>query len=251
MNDDCVIYYFSATGNSFNMAQQISQGLGNTKLISMAEKEIHEDKVKRIGFVFPVYYGTLPKLVYRFIQNLTISTDTYCFAVVTMGMFGRGALTVLRDLLAQDNVRLSYGRAIQMPRNYIAKYNPLAPEASKRMYMKADAVIGAVVSDVRQGAANNVKKIKFTSAKLYKNAEKLDAAFFADGNCNGCGLCKKICPVDNIQMVKDSPSWQHHCEHCMACIHWCPKAAIQYGSRTQKRRRYHHPKVTASDLIVK
>ncbi|MDR3121471.1 MAG: flavodoxin, partial [Clostridiales bacterium] len=41
------------------------------------------------------------------------------------------------------------------------------------------------------------------------------------------------------------------CEQCMACIQFCPKRAINYRDKTQKRKRYHHPDITAQDLVRK
>lgn len=88
-----------------------------------------------------------------------------------------------------------------------------------------------------------VKRGRIISSNLYKNIEELDRAFFAESHCIGCGLCEKVCSVGNIRITDNRPEWLHHCEHCMACIHRCPKEAIQYGSKTKNRRRYYNPEV--------
>jgi len=44
------------------------------------------------------------------------------------------------------------------------------------------------------------------------------------------------------------PEWQRHCEHCVACISWCPEKAINYGNKTQDRRRYRNPLVTVEEF---
>jgi len=79
----------------------------------------------------------------------------------------------------------------------------------------------------------------------------MDKKFFADGRCDSCGICAKVCPVDNIKMLKGKPSWNHKCQQCMACLHWCPKEAIQYGKMTRGRRRYHHPLIKLNEIIQK
>jgi ferredoxin len=75
-----------------------------------------------------------------------------------------------------------------------------------------------------------------------------DRSFRTNENCNGCGICVRVCPVDNIKLVEGKPVWQHHCENCFACFHWCPKEAI-YGDIVEYAKRYHHPKVKLSDML--
>jgi MinD superfamily P-loop ATPase len=69
--------------------------------------------------------------------------------------------------------------------------------------------------------------------------------------CNGCETYKNICPVNNITMVKDKPQFQHKCEQCFVCIHWCPQESIQIGNRTTNRKRYKNPKVKLGDFFDK
>jgi len=67
-------------------------------------------------------------------------------------------------------------------------------------------------------------------------------------NAFGCQNCSRICPVKNIKIVDDKPSWQHHCEFCLACFHWCPEKAI-ISSELENTIRYHHPDVEISDML--
>jgi len=88
-----------------------------------------------------------------------------------------------------------------------------------------------------------------------ESRQLMDQAFRADNNCNGCGICARICPVANVEMVADAgnqhavPVWQHRCEQCFACLQWCPQEAIQFGSETASGKRYHHPDVTVKDMV--
>jgi ferredoxin len=74
-------------------------------------------------------------------------------------------------------------------------------------------------------------------------------AFVYDVNCNGCGICTKICPVDNITLVETKPLWGENCALCFACLQWCPKEAIQAGKITVNKNRYHHSNIEISDII--
>ncbi|MCL2698356.1 MAG: EFR1 family ferrodoxin [Oscillospiraceae bacterium] len=245
------IFYFSGTGNSLYVARKLAEALGNSSVLSIAGYSSAEQiggENERIGFVFPSYYGNLPRIVRRFIESLNIHPDTWVFGISTMAIsFGKGSISALQKCLAEKGITLNYGDGVTMPRNYIIEYNPYAIQKAHKCNEKADKRIKVTANEIR-AKKDSVRKGFLTTNTLYKNIESLDAAFFADDNCSGCGQCEKICPVKNIKLVNKRPEWQHHCEHCVTCIHWCPKEAIQYGSKTKKRRRYRNPKIKLSDL---
>ena len=66
--------------------------------------------------------------------------------------------------------------------------------------------------------------------------------------CTNCGLCAKICPVNNIKIDKQRPVWLHHCEQCLKCLQWCPGEAIQYGRKTVNWKRYRNPSINMMDI---
>ncbi len=80
-----------------------------------------------------------------------------------------------------------------------------------------------------------------------------DKEFWVDEKCNRCAVCVKVCPTHNIDMTgpEERPIWNHRCEQCFACLQWCPREAIQYGRKTPKYERYHHPKVRLQDVLLK
>ena len=72
--------------------------------------------------------------------------------------------------------------------------------------------------------------------------------FAVEEGCTGCGLCAKVCPQKNIRLEGGRPVWGKTCASCMACIHWCPVQAIQYGKKTKSFGRYHNPNINVSAL---
>ena len=57
----------------------------------------------------------------------------------------------------------------------------------------------------------------------------LGKLFFADGDCDSCGLCARSCPAGTIVMEGEKgsrPFWKMDCENCNRCINVCPRGAI-------------------------
>ena len=88
-----------------------------------------------------------------------------------------------------------------------------------------------------------------TDLPCLESIQLMDHGFSHDERCRRCGTCAKVCPVGNITMTEGGPVWQHRCEQCFACLQWCPASALQFGSGTVGRTRYHHPDVTLSDML--
>ena len=93
-----------------------------------------------------------------------------------------------------------------------------------------------------------------TDLSFIESRQLMDRAFGVDESCTGCGTCARICPVGNIRMVDGDashqiPEWQQRCEQCFACLHWCPQTAVQFGTATVGKRRYHHPNIKLSDML--
>ena len=82
-----------------------------------------------------------------------------------------------------------------------------------------------------------------------ESRQLMDRGFHSDQNCNGCGICSRICPKRDIEMIDARPVWRQCCEQCFACLQWCPREAVQFREGTAGRRRYHHPDVSLVDML--
>lgn len=81
------IYFFTGTGNSLKVAEDIVKVLPNSELVAIhrgIDTEIPRD-FERIGFVFPVYFWGLPAMVADFLRNTHFpeQDSTYFFAIAT------------------------------------------------------------------------------------------------------------------------------------------------------------------------
>ncbi|MCL2493337.1 MAG: EFR1 family ferrodoxin [Clostridiales bacterium] len=250
MDNKTHIFWFSGTGNSLYAAKRLAEGLGGAELIRItgeAPVGAYGGEETKIGFVFPSYYCNMPRVVRAFVEKLEILPGAYIFAIVTMGGVGQGTADALRKAIEAKGLKLNYARGLHMPANYVIMYNPTGPEKSEGMLAKADTSIARFAAEITAGK-ELIRRFPYNGKTLYKDISALDAGFAAGEGCTGCGLCERVCPVRNIQMENGKPKWLGHCERCVACVSWCPENAIEYGDKTQGRRRYRNSRIKAADL---
>lgn len=84
---------------------------------------------------------------------------------------------------------------------------------------------------------------------IARDTRTWDIEFSANEKCNKCGICSKVCPVNNIKMVNQKPEFQHNCQRCMACIQYCPSNAISFKGKSLNKQKYYHPDFPAKKMI--
>lgn len=72
--------------------------------------------------------------------------------------------------------------------------------------------------------------------------------FVETDKCVSCGICKKVCPIDNITLEKGRPVIHSECIRCGACTHNCPKNAIRYKGE-KSSSKYRNANVSLSEII--
>jgi flavodoxin len=118
---DSEIYYFSGTGNSLAVARDIA-GKINAQLFSIPDlmaKGRFTTQSDTLGFVFPVYQGNLPLIIYRFIGKLHNLGNKYIFAVCTFGDSPGISMEYLDKAVQARRGKLAIGYGVHMPYNYI------------------------------------------------------------------------------------------------------------------------------------
>ena len=258
---ETTIYYFTGTGNSLKIARSLAEKLEDCELIPIAkvwEMENLASTSEKVGFIFPLYYSGLPKIVYDFINKIDLSKSNYFFTVITnAGDINEQPLQQLEKILKTKAKRLSAGFFITMPNNYIIGFDIHSEERQKQYFEKAIKEV-ELISEIIKAKRENLNQDIFEKdvsrseginnefrEEVYEN----DKSFYVDVNCSRCGICEEVCPVNNIVLIEGIPHWQHKCQQCLACINFCPEKSIQFGKETLKTQRYHHPEITVQDLI--
>lgn len=248
-----IIYCWSGTGNSLADAKTIAATLGDAGLRPMGG-EIPQE-AETIGFVYPTYYWTAPAPVMDFVRSAKLPRGAYYYAVTTCAEVGVNAVAGLDALLRERGAALSYYAKNRHVGNYITVY-PRFPNPAKRVPAAAERAV-AIAADIaarkvlpppKRSVPSTIQRGFHAATSFGDYGAAYDKGFHLSDTCMSCGLCAKVCPADNIVLEEGKPVFRHHCEHCMACIQFCPKKAINYKNATQKRQRYHNPAVTAADI---
>ena len=80
------LFYFTSTGNCLDVANKMKKELGDCNLYDIAKYDINiEVKEDKIGFIFPIYYGSVPRIVENFLNNVKIKKNSYVFVIATYG----------------------------------------------------------------------------------------------------------------------------------------------------------------------
>lgn len=245
-----MIFYFTGTGNSLFAAKRLLAD--GEELINIADA-VNNNQYKyavnsgeNVGFVFPVYFYTVPKIVNEFVSRLEIDGIKYTYAVITCGGGISQAGTVLKKALSKRNIELNLVTPLLMPDNSMLFYQIPPMEESYGRLNAAEKELTKIKEIINNRTEVKIGTNTFVSDLIgvgYNLCDKT-AKFYAEDSCIGCGLCAKNCPQNAIVMNDGKPQWvKSQCQKCSACINRCPKQAIQYGKVTKKRNRYVNPEI--------
>ncbi|TGY44060.1 4Fe-4S dicluster domain-containing protein [Clostridium sartagoforme] len=245
-----MILYFSGTGNSSYTAKTIQSVIGD-EIVSINELMKKESKEtlksnKPFVFVCPTYAWRIPRVVEAFIKETKFLGEKDVYFIMTCGGDTGNAINYIKDLCVQKGFNLKGFASLKMPDNYITMYNTPKREDVNEMIEASTKIVTSLSEDIKVGNSFKEKEINlgdklksgivnslfysaFVSAKGFKYTEE----------CISCGKCVKLCPLNNIELVKGKPKWGEKCTHCMACISRCPKEAIEYKNKTKGRNRYY------------
>ncbi len=254
------VYYFTGTGNSLIVAKDIAKELDAEifSISSALKKGTVKTEADTLVIVFPVYIWGFPLIIERFVRSIEKLNEKDIYAIATYGGMPGATINLLDKLIESCSGKLASGFSVAMPGNYTPMYGAIKKKRQLKMFDKWQKRRCAIAEHIKTKGHGIKENSNFFlnfifSEIINKNSTRympqMDKQFWVDEKCNKCGICEKICPVSNIEMMDGKPNWKHNCEQCFACLQWCPKESIQYGKATSKRKRYHHPDVGISDMV--
>jgi ferredoxin len=261
-NNSTLLFLFSGTGNSLNVAIRIQEKVENCEILSIP-KVLEEKKFNyeadKIGFIFPVHFLDAPHIVREFLKNIKIISNPYIFAIATCGGEIGKTFRSINEILDKKNRKLDSEFSMVFPSNSIIMEDKSStPEVIDKLIKNSEVRINEIIEKITK---NEIEKHIYTKASFKNRFGSLmgkiflykifsDRRFKVDNDkCVRCGTCVSVCPMNNIEIVDDKVTYNHNCEVCSACLHWCPQNAIQHF-KTQGIPRYHHPNITIKQIKV-
>jgi len=217
------------------------------------EGEIKDGKNHLVGVAMPTHGFTTPWPIIRFVLGFPRRKGTHAFVVPTRaGMrFGRvctpgmegtaGYLVALILLLKGFKGRGVMG--LDMPSNWLALHPGLHPRNVEviidRGREKTLHLMDTILSGGTRFGWGSLVELLFgllllpiSVGYLLVGRFFLAKLFFANHECDGCGVCAVNCPNGAIKMwfkKKVRPYWTYDCENCMRCMAYCPRNAVEAG----------------------
>jgi ferredoxin len=252
------LFFMSGTGNSYRSAKWIEAkatmlGLeANLKLVPAEQTAtIPLGPETLVGFVMPTHGFTAPWPMTKFVLKLPLGRGTHAFVIVGRGGSKVGntyipglegtACYLMALLLIIKGFNVRGVMAVDMPANWVVAYPALAPEKAADIMNRAKNRTLAFFSTILEGRKYfggwiglilGFLLVPISIAYLLVGRFFLAKLFFANNDCNGCGLCAENCSYGGIKMKggkKIRPYWTYSCESCMRCMAYCPEKAIEAG----------------------
>ena len=253
-----MILYFSGTGNSLAVARQLAEQLNEPLMPLVEAAGVDLTNEQRIGLVFPSYDFNLPPAVPAMISGLAISPRSYVFTVVTCGSMAGNCIWVLRRMLREKGIELAYSHKVSVPDNSALAFGR-NPNRQLKKFQYVPARMEQIISELKAGSRTLhyswfsllswlLGRPAVTRGMIHCMGPKVNP-----DKCTGCGICAKVCPMENIQ--NDSghvASTGDNCTVCFACVHACPQQAFTTnGLQTYKERQYRNPQIKLKDLMMR
>ena len=252
-----MIIYFSATGNSKYIAEQLAED--GERLIFIPDAVDQGNYVftvepdERVGIISPTCCWTLPDIVEDFLKKLKLkyADRPYVYYVGTFGTTTGAAATMADHILKANGLAFDAMFDVKMPDTWTPVFDLSDKERVSRVNREADVQIERLKEDVRRktkGKHMHLTTPYFTGVigkTIYDEYTRNTNHFTVESSCIGCGLCARKCPVHAIEIVNKHPVWiKEKCTMCLGCLHRCPAFAIKYGKNTEKHGQYTNPNVT-------
>lgn len=245
-----MILYFSGTGNSRALAEQLASHTGDAVFRLEDEAAAIPACSERVIWVFPIYSWGLPEPIVRAIRNIAISDADIVphYMAATCGDDAGYADRQWRRLVSGRGWTAAAAFTVLMPNTYtmMKGFDVDAPDVARRKLSafpgRAARIAGSILggateSDVTRGRFAWIKsRIIYPWFMRYAVSTR---PFHATAACIGCGRCARECPQGVIKMDGDRPHWNsRRCALCERCYHQCPVRAIAYGKATEGKGQY-------------
>lgn len=244
-----MILYFSGSGNSQYVAKALGSRLDD-KVVSLNDLLKYQKEEKFVSekpyvIVAPIYAWRLPIIIEELLLRATFLGTKKMYFVPTMGSQTGNCDKYCRKICHKIGLEYMGLKGIAMPDNYVSYSVMLDHQAVNQMLKEAIPKIDDLAKHI-QAEKNIIKDDKTAFASvlsgpvnvLFNKFMTTSKNYVVSERCISCGLCERVCAVNNIEIKDGKPVFFDRCINCYACIHHCPKAAIDIKGKTEKHGRY-------------
>ena len=232
-------YYFSGTGNTLLIVKKMKEIFeGDDVNVNIHYLEKTNPKNininHTIGLGFPVAeQGTYP-FVWDFIKSISQANGTPIFMIDTLLSYSGGIVGPVKKIVKNKGYAPIGAKEILMPNNLFPR---------KIRQIKNEKKISKGLESAEKYANDILKgKSKWGRVPIYSDMmglfsqkeftwrffRKIYGLKIDKTKCKRCGLCAKLCPINNIE-INEYPEIKSECIFCMRCISFCPTRAIYKG----------------------
>lgn len=235
-----VIHYFSGTGNTWKMIKYLGgklQKFYDVRYVNIEKESFtHSPKIQSMHiFAFPVYCFSAPDIVYRYINSLPSLKGQKAIILCTCGQMPGGALDLISRFIAKKGLEISFTDFFIYPDNFTQFISAPDEDTCYNLIRKTEEKLDLTAQKILQSNIPPRKPLFLLTlfsavlGSFFKVIGRilLGKMYIADTNCNECTLCKRLCPVQAIELKNGKPKWGWQCEACQRCINICPQKSIQ------------------------
>ena len=245
--------YFSGTGNTRYIATQFAKKMHH-EAYSIEEDLDFVSLITRhetIAFCYPIYTSDVPYIMKRFVNtHRHLLQNKNLILLSTQLLFSGDGARVFTDLLKDITYSVIYAEHFNMPNNICNLWVfPLAKEKKMNRYLHhAQSKLNRVCTHIKQGIVkrrgfNPVSRWLgwFTQRSYFPKIEaKAMKDVRIDTDCNLCGTCTRVCPMNNLTIENNQVTQQGICTLCYRCVNLCPQKAITVLIHSKVKRQYRY-----------
>lgn len=244
--------YLSGTGNTKHCIEKLLHLLDETAQAVPIESLHAMEVLQQHSFIvlaYPVQFSNAPVMVRDFIQRYSsLWKGKRVLCVATMGLFSGDGAGCSARLLKKCGAKVVGGLHIHMPDSVCdVKLLKKSAEQNKEIVKAADKKIEETAEKIRKGEYphdgihfyDQIAGLLGQRLWCYGKTKDYSDGLKIGAECIGCGLCEKLCPMENLRMENGKAVAGNRCTMCYRCISSCPQKAITLlGSKVVEQCRF-------------